>query len=308
MSLFLLLNGFYPLKLMNADDEDGGSGGDDGDNQDGADDNNDGMINKDDILGDKGEADPDNKGEEGDKDPDKKEDKAERPDFLKEKFWDKEKGEPRLDALSKAYDDLEKKLGNNGKAPDEYKIEIGDDLKGIFHADGADKDPLLGWFKEYAKENNFSQEQFNDALNGFGKSAADFLQGEGAPPAGPDPKEEREKLGANAGSIIENQTKFLEQMFKQGHVNEDQMGEILILTETASGLQALQAIRNYYGDQQKIPTNLNPGGGVKSSDELRTLQSNAKYGSDPEYTAMVDKEYEKKYGTGNSGESQRSAL
>lgn len=86
------------------------------------------------------------------------------------------------------------------------------------------------------------------------------------------------------------------------------MQEILILTETAAGVKALQAIRSHYGEKQNIPMNLNPGGGIKSADELRAMQADKKYGTDPEYTKMVDAEYEKKYGTGNSGESQRSAL
>lgn len=312
MSLLLEKFTFHPQMLFSpetdGDGDGGGSGTDDQNEDDQGGDNSDdgGMINKDDILGKKDDAGEDRTDKDEAKDDEKK--VAERPDFIKEKFWDAEKGEPRLDAMAKAYDDLEKKLGSTAKAPDEYKIEIGEDLKGIFHEENAEKDPLLNWFKGYAKENNFSQEQFNDALNGFGKSATDFLQGDGAIPAAPDPKEEREKLGKNAGAIIQDQTRFLEQMFKQGHVNEEQMGEILILTETAAGLQALQAVRNYYGDQQKIPQNLNPGGGAKSGDELRKMQADDKYGSDPEYTAMVDKEYEKKYGTGTSGESLRSSL
>lgn len=308
----LLLGGAYPFLYAPMSD-DGGSGGgsddgddgDDGDQDDGDDGgSDDNLVDKNKIFGKEGGDDGDDEKKEGDdKEP---EDKAERPDFIKEKFWDAEKGEPRLEAMAKAYDDLEKKLGNNKKAPDEYKIELDENMEKIFDKTKVDDDPLLNWFKGYAKENNFSQEMFNDALKGFAESSANMLDENAVPEI--DQKAEREKLGKNSAAIIKDQTNFLEQLFKQGHVNEDQMNEILILTETAAGFQALQAVRKYYGDSQKIPTNLTPTSGVKSADELREMQANSKYGSDPEYTEMVDKEYEKKYGTGNSGESLRSAL
>jgi hypothetical protein len=317
MSLFLKQFGFYPQLCMSPADDDGsgggGSGGDDGDADKGGDyqggsgddggDKKGGLIDKDKIMG---------KGE-GDKDPDPDADKdkgkkAERPEHIPEKFWDPEKGEIRHEAMAKAYQDLEKKLGNNKKAPDDYKIELDDDLKKLFQADKVESDPMLKWFKDYAKSNNFTQEMFNDALKGFGKTAGDFLKGEGAPPPMPDAKEELGKLGKNGQAIVDNQVEFLSGLFKRGELNEGQMQEILILTETAAGIQALQAIRKHYGEAQNIPLDLKADGGVKSADELRTMQADKRYGADKEYTDMVDKEYERKYGNGKSGESQRSPL
>lgn len=314
MSKFLSELNFYPQILMDAaDDENGGNGGDendDGDQDKGDDTNSDqkSLIDKDKILGDKKD---DENSDDGDRekegDQEKKDDeKAERPEYIKEKFWDPEKGEIRGEALSKAYDDLEKKLGNNNKAPDEYKVDLDDDAKKIFHEEDAEKDPLLNWFKDYAKENNFSQEMFNEALNGFAEKSAEFLKQTEVPEI--NREEEVGKLGKNAEAIIENQTQFLSQLYKQGRVDEGQVQELMILTETADGIKALQALRAHYGEQQSIPMNLNAGGGVKTADELRAMQADPKYGNDPEYTSTVDKEYEKKYGTGTSGESQRSAL
>lgn len=317
MSLFLKENGFYPQILFAPEDDGsggGGSGGGDdndnpGDDGDKGGDDNGGMINKDDIMGKKddepGDDDKPKDDEPGDKKP------AERPEFVKEKFWDAEKGEPRLEQLSKAYDDLEKKLGQGAgkppKSPEDYKINLENEaIKALFPDGDPAKDPVMQNLSKKLHEKGVSQEVYESVMNVALEAVAENFEENKVPDI--DPKAEREKLGKNADMIIKNQTQFLEQMFKQGHVNEAQMGEILILTETAEGLQALQAIRNYYGDQQKIPTNLNPGGGVKSADELRTMQANPKYGQDPEYTAMVDKEYEKKYGNGTSGESQRSAL
>lgn len=321
MSLFLKPFLFYQQSCMSPADDDGsgggGSGGDEGDAGDkGGDDGSDkggsgdevgdkksGLIDKNKIMGKGGDGDKD---QNADKDKGGK--KADRPDHIPEKFWDPEKGEPRLEAMAKAYQDLEKKLGNNKKAPDDYKIELDDDLKQLFDPKKADSDPMLKWFKDYAKSNNFTQEMFNDALKGFGKTAGDFLKGEGAPPAMPDPKEELGKLGKNGQAIVDNQVEFLSGLFKRGELNEGQMQEILILTETAAGIQALQAIRKHYGEAQSIPLDLKADGGIKSADELRTMQADKRYGNDKEYTDMVDKEYERKYGNGNSGQSQRSPL
>ena len=314
MNLFLKENGFYPQILFAPEGDEGGAGGggdneypgDDGDNG-GAD--NSGMINKDDILGKK-EDDPGD--DEKPKDEKPGDDKpAERPDYIAEKFWDAEKGEPRLESMAKAYSDLEKKLGQGAgkppKSPEDYSINIEDEkIKALFPDGDPSKDPVMQNLTKKLHEKGVSQQVYESVMNVALEAVAENFEENKVPDI--DPKEEREKLGPQADKIITNQTQFLEQMFKQGHVNEEQMGEILILTETANGLKALQAIRNYYGDQQKIPTNLTPGGGVKSKDELMKMQADPKYGSDPEYTATVDKEYEKKYGTGTSGESARSAL
>lgn len=317
MSLFLKENGFYPQILFAPADDDGsgggGSGGDDNDNPgddgDNGGDDKGGMINKDDILGKKEDAPGDDEKPKDEKPGDDK--PAERPEFMKEKFWDAEKGQPHLEAMAKAYDDLEKKLGQGAgkppKSPEDYKINLENDaIKALFPDGDPSKDPVMQNLAKKLHEKGVSQEVYESVMNVALEAVAENFEENKVPEI--DPKAEREKLGKNADAIIKNQTQFLEQMFKQGHVNEQQMGEILILTETAEGLQALQAIRNYYGDQQKIPTNLTPGGGVKSADELRSMQANPKYGQDPEYTSMVDKEYEKKYGTGTSGESARSAL
>lgn len=308
MSMFLL-NNFQPRFLFDEDNGDGGSsGGDDNTNpgDDNGGDDKGHMLDRDKIMGGGDKPDDDGDGDKPDDKPDDKQQKAERPEYIQEKFWDPEKGEIRTESMAKAYKDLEKKLGKNSKAPDEYKLELNEDLEKIFDKTAADDDPLLKWFKGYAQKNNFSQEMFTEMLQEFGKEGAEMLAANAVPPI--DPKEEMQKLGKNAHAIVENQTKFLGQLFKQGHVNEAQMQEILILTETAEGINALQAIRNYYGDQNKIPLNLTSKGGVKSSTELQTLLADPKYGNDKEYTDMVDKEYEKKYGKGTSGQSQRTPL
>jgi hypothetical protein len=314
MSFYLNAFEFYPQFLFTPEDEGegthapGGGESGEGSENDGEGTQSNGMINKDDIFGKKGD-DPSDDKPNGDDPGEKK--PAARPDYIAEKFWDAEKGEPRLESMSKAYSDLEKKLGQGAgkppKSPEDYQINLENEaIKALFPDGDPLKDPVMKNLTKKLHEKGVSQEVYESVMNVALEAVAENFEENKVPEI--DPQAEREKLGKNADAIIKNQTQFLEQMFKQGHVNEEQMREILILTETAEGLQALQAIRNYYGDQQKIPTNLNPGGGVKSKDELMKMQADPKYGSDPEYTATVDKEYEKKYGTGTSGESARSAL
>ncbi|MCG8345155.1 MAG: hypothetical protein MI685_08370 [Chlorobiales bacterium] len=297
---------YLNLFLMNEAGEEGGVSGDGG-NQDQGDsqksDDNDNhqdksLMNKEAIM--KKDGDTQETQEKSDK-------KADRPDYLHEKFWDKNEGKPRIEAMAKAYADLEKKLGGSKKAPNEYKIELSDEAKKMFNEDAVSDDPMLNWFKGFAKENNFSQEQFNSAIEGFSKAGFDFMNGENAPHE-INAEEEIAKLGKNADAILRNQEQFLEQLYKQGHINDAQMNEIFILTETAEGINALQAIRSYYGEKQNIPLNLNSNSGVKSSDELQAMLNDPKYGTNAEYTAEVDAAYEKKYGSGNSGQSSAAPL
>lgn len=309
MSTFLRLmseGSVFPYMLMDDADGDGdaaGGAGDDAGDDDAGDVSG---IDRDKIFGSDKKADDDGAkdGDDADKKP------ADRPDFIAEKFWDPEKGEPRLEAMAKAYTDLEKKLhdkaGKPPKTPDDYKLEITEDMKSLFVGDDPAKDPVVQAINAKLHEKGVSQEVYEAVMSSALTALKEYQDESG--PVQVDQKDEMEKLGKDARAIVGNQQKFLETLYKQGHVNQGQMEEILILTETADGIKALQALRNYYGDTQKIPTNLAPGGGIKSADELRTMQSDPRYGSDSEYTEQVDREYEKKYGTGTSGESQRSAL
>lgn len=319
MSLFLLKN-LYPQFLFNDDDQGGGGSGGDGDDKGGDDkgaddkdqggDDKKGLIDKDKVM----KKDDDAAGDDDKKaDDDKaKDDKpAERPEWLDEKFWDAEKNEPRLEQMQKSYKELEKKLGSSTgkppKSPDDYEIKFDDKTKeALFGKNDPKKDPIVAAVTKRMHEKGFSQEALDEVFSSFGEAAVKYLEENKVPDI--DVKAETEKLGKNADAIIENQVEFLGGLYKRGELNETQMQELLILTETAAGVQALQALRAHYGDSQKIPLNLDPDKGIKSAEELRAMQADKKYGVDKEYTAMVDAEYEKKYGTGRSGESQRSAL
>lgn len=317
--------GFMPFMLMNEAGDDGGSGGEGdnaGESNDGGDaGDKDALITMDDLKsnaennegagetegGDKSGADASKEGKKEEVDKEK----AERPEFIKEKFWDPEKGEVRLEELAKANSELEKKLGSGaGKVPEkpeEYTLEVSDELKtALFNGEDPSKDPVIQKLQEKLHEANVPQEVYSAVMDKALEAIVENQKENPIPTI--DPKDEMKKLGDNAPAIVEDQMRFLSGMYNRGELSEDAAQEILILTETAAGINALQALRNHFGDNQKIPMNLAAGGGIKSGDELRAMMADKKYGTDAEYTAQVDNEYQKKYGTGRSGESQRSAL
>lgn len=68
---------------------------------------------------------------------------VERPDYLPEKFWDAERGEPRLESLAQSYLGLERRLGGIPGAVEDYRItpsfeaiEVDPDVNARLHEAG----------------------------------------------------------------------------------------------------------------------------------------------------------------------------
>ena len=129
--------------------------------------------------------------------------------------------------------------GKPPKSADDYAVDVSDEVMKALFADGdASKDDVMKALNQKMFEKGVSQEVYGAAMNVALEALSEHIN-ENPGPDPIDPKAERGKLGKNADAIIKNQTEFLSQMFKQGHVNEEQMQEILILTETAAGINAL---------------------------------------------------------------------
>ena len=80
----------------------------------------------------------------------------ERPDTFPEKFWHETEG-PDVEALAKSYTQLEKKLhGGDHKAPKEYALDA------LKEKGYADDDPVVQTFAEWSKNNNISQDSFDE--------------------------------------------------------------------------------------------------------------------------------------------------
>jgi len=93
---------------------------------------------------------------------------ATRPEFIPEKFWDAEKGQPRLEELTKSYGEAEKELTRLRKGeevPENYDFQIPEEFKDKLEVDA--DDPMLSQFKEFAKEKKWGQARAQDAFEFF---------------------------------------------------------------------------------------------------------------------------------------------
>ena len=225
-----------------------------------------------------------------------------RPDWLKDdKFWDDEKGAIRMEEMHKSFKELEKKFhAGDHKAPEkaeDYKLEMNDDQKKILFgkpdvdAEAIAKDPGIKALTEWGVKNKVSQSAINELLGEYVGFVEPQIEKEMI-----DLDAEKAALGKNADAVIKNQMDFFGHLYKSGHINDKHLEELRILGETAAGIQAIQKIREYYGEQP-IPTNLNTSGeGMPSKDELSAMLNDPKYDTDADFRAKVDGLYAKRYG------------
>lgn len=292
----------------NTDEGDGsggtGSGASGGAGDDGKT-NNPSMLDPAKIKGDAGQSDPNKAADDANKKPDDQKptdlpgQKGARPDWLKEdKFWDAEKGEVKTQDILKGYRELEKKFTNGDhKAPDspeKYKINLNDDQKKTLFGD-AKADPMgdegIKSLTAWGAKNKVSQEALNELLGEYVKIVEPEMQ-----KITIDIEAEKATLGKNADAIITESMNFLGHLYKSGHINDKHLAELQILGETAAGIQALQKIREYYGEKP-IPTNmLSSDSGMPTKQELSAMLNDPKYDNDPDYKARVDALYAKMYG------------
>ena len=107
----------------------------------------------------------------------------EKPEYVPEKFWNKDLNEVNVEELSASYNSLEKKLGartdelskqvrediekeKRAKVPENYEITKPELEEGVDVDINADM-PLLQWWEETARNNGLSQEQFDAGIKAF---------------------------------------------------------------------------------------------------------------------------------------------
>lgn len=304
---FLNLLGTTSRFCMSPDNGDQGGGGGNGDGNQQQQQSS--MINADDIK--KQQQDP-NAGNQQQQqqqqdDPNKQQqqqqqaDPADRPAWLKDdKFWDPEKKQVRNEELHKSYTELQAKFHNGDhKAPakaEDYKLNFTDEQKGILFGKGdvdakaiAD-DPGIKALTGWGAKHKVSQDAINELLGeyvGFVKPELEKVS--------IDIEAEKKILGNNADGIIKNQMDFFGHLYRSGHINDKHLAELQILGETAAGIQAIQKIREYYGEQP-IPMAATAGEGMPSKEELSAMLNDPKYDTDPDFRAKVDAHYAKRYG------------
>ena len=201
-----------------------------------------------------------------------------KPEYLEDKFWDPSEG-VKVEDLNNSYKELQKQFSmGKHKAPAEYDLSA-------FEGIDVDEDPLAKEFVDWANENKPTQEAF-DKLVGKFRELAD-IQDEAS---SINVEEETAKLGPNAPQIINGIRQWGQGLVSKGIWSQDDFEEFKVFAATASGINALNKMRRYYGEQQ-IPTATVEMDGMPSRDELYEMVSDPKYKSDPNFRRQVEQHF-----------------
>lgn len=207
-----------------------------------------------------------------------------RPEWLPEKFKTPED-------LVTSYSSLESKLG---KGQEELRETIMGEIEQEAFAnrpessgdyvlpEGADEladDPNVDWWANFAWENGFSQEEFEEGL-------ARMM------PEQPDLDAESAKLGDNAEARIEAVA-----LWTKKNVPSELEGEIMRLGETAGGIELLEHFMNAMSDTSVSGEVTSPT--VLDKSELESMMKDPRYWDntrrDPAFVKQVDEGFAKLY-------------
>lgn len=224
---------------------------------------------------------------------------GERPEWLPEQFWDKDKKTTNTEALVTSWKDTRKALDAKGsKAPakaEDYKFEAAKDAKyGEIKAD----DPLMAVFRTAAHKHGIPQEAFQGIVS---EVLAGIFEGMPEPM---DPAKELEKLGKNGQAVVDNVVGWITGLETGGTLSKDEADEMIRIGATANGIKALSKIMARAGEKS-IPLDSAPAGeGLPSKEELYAAVRDPKYQTDPAYREKIDAQFKKVFGTQPASSSQ----
>ena len=225
-----------------------------------------------------------------------------KPDYVQDKFWNKDTNEINIEELASSYNSLEKKLGsrtedltkqirediaNEVKAnvPEEYELKMPEIPEGIEM--NLDKEiPLLKWWDNTAREKGLSQEEYNAGIKAFVDNQIDAL---------PNLDNEKEQLGDNANARIE-----AADLWSKKNLSKESYEAIANFATTAQGVKALEEIMKLNKDAP-IPETETAIEAAPSLEDLRSMMKDPRYWKDGErdqaYINKVSMMYEKYYGS-----------
>lgn len=241
---------------------------------------------------------------------------AERPEYIAEQFWDKEKGVLKDEALATSYNDLRKEFNklNQEKgtgAPEKAEDYLTDyqpphrsrPADGQKEGDVLDRygeldagDPVFIAISKFAKNGNMSKEQFDGGMQTLMEELHVIL---------PEPfnaEKEKEVLGEGAENMIDTNRNWIDTLARNGVINEDEFNLLLGFGGTALGVQLTNKLRLNSGEKP-IPVNLNGGAnkGRKTPDECQAMMADERYHADgpvgDAFRAEVDKAFAETFGT-----------
>jgi len=227
-----------------------------------------------------------------------------KPEFIQDKFWDADRNQANIEALATSYNALEKKLGSRtdelskqiredlekeraANTPEAYEMNIGEVPENVT-IDVNDEMPIVQWWKETAKANGFTQEQFDQGVNMFVQNAVNAL---------PNTDEEMQKLGDGARERVE-----AADLWSKKNLSPDAYSAISNFASTAEGIQAIEEIMKL-SSNAPMPSTATQVDVTPDINDLRSMMNDPRYYDsakrDQAYVDRVSKLFESAYAAQN---------
>ena len=224
----------------------------------------------------------------------------EMPEYVPEKFWNKDLNEINVEEMGASYKALEKRLGQRteelagtireevladikGTAPEAYEIQLPELPEGV-NIDVDPEQPLLQWWEETARSKGLSNEDFNKGIEAFVNNEVAAL---------PDRDTQISLLGENANVRIESAD-----LWAKKNLSENSYEAIVNLANTADGVKAIEEIMALNKDAP-IPSTETKIDVTPSGDDLRSMMKDERYwkdgAKDQAYIKKVTDLYQKYY-------------
>jgi len=224
----------------------------------------------------------------------------EMPEYVPEKFWNKDLNEINVEEMGASYKALEKRLGQRteelagtireevladikGTAPEAYEIQLPELPEGV-NIDVDPEQPLLQWWEQTARSKGLSNEDFNKGIEAFVNNEVAAL---------PDRDTQIGLLGENANVRIESAD-----LWAKKNLSENSYEAIVNLANTADGVKAIEEIMALNKDAP-IPSTETKIDVTPSGDDLRSMMKDERYwkdgAKDQAYIKKVTDLYQKYY-------------
>ncbi len=223
-----------------------------------------------------------------------------KPEYIQDKFWDAERKEVNLENLASSYNALESKLGSRTEdlskqiredmeleklknAPEEYKVNL-PELPENVDVTVSDDMEIVQWWKDTAKQNGLSQEQFDSGVQMFVNNAIASL---------PNTDAEMQKLGDSAKDRVE-----AAELWSKKHLSPEAYDTFSNIASTAEGVKAIEEIMKLTKDTP-MPTTPTQVSVQPDMSDLKAMLNDPRYYDsskrDPAYVKRVEELFEKAY-------------
>jgi len=239
-----------------------------------------------------------------------------RPENVPEKFWNAETGTVNTDDVLGAYTSLQSETSKlfGGKPIDEFKTEVETAAIERFQSENVSADrpetpegyevafendflpenvsftpdpenPMFKWWKDQAHKAGLGQEGFMEGIKAYALDQMGNL---------PNREAIAEALGENGEARIQSTQDWL-----QATLSPESYEHATRLIASPGGIEVLEELQNKGGKIDDGANGGNGNGGVKTREELRTMQNDPKYWDpkqrDLEYIKQVRAEYAKTF-------------